>query len=51
MAEAGNAKRLALFHHDPLHNDDDVDRLVQQTTLAATSVEVLGAAEGLKISL
>ena len=51
VAEAGNAKRLALFHHDPLHNDDDVDRLVQQTTLAATSVAVLGAAEGLKISL
>lgn len=51
VAEAANVKTLALFHHDPLHNDVDVDRLVEATSSKATSVEVIGAAEGLKISL
>ncbi len=52
-AEAG-AKRLALFHHDPSHGDDVIDRLVAEANAfaAGTSVvEVFGAAEGTTVSL
>lgn len=52
-AEAG-ARRLALFHHDPSHGDDVIDRLcVEASELAAgTSVqEVVAAAEGLSVVL
>lgn len=51
VAESANATTLALFHHDPLHHDDEVDRLVEMTAMDATSVNVIGAAEGLKFSL
>jgi phosphoribosyl 1,2-cyclic phosphodiesterase len=51
--EAG-ARQVALFHHDPLHSDDDVDRLL----LAARDVsarrggpEVLAAREGVDLVL
>ena len=47
-AEAG-ARRLALFHHDPTHVDDDVDRLlsVARDGAAASRLDdVLAAAEG-----
>ena len=52
-AEAG-AKRLALFHHDPSHTDEIVDRLQIEARVFArgTSViEVVAAAEGLTMSL
>ena len=52
-AEAG-AKRLALFHHDPSHSDDIIDRLVVEARAFAEGtslVEVLGAAEGTTVSL
>ncbi len=52
-AEAG-ARRLALYHHDPSHADDVVDRLVDEARRLAigTSVEeVIGAAEGLTVVL
>lgn len=52
-AEAG-AKRLALFHHDPSHADEVVDRLrVEAQALAAGTsvVEVVAAAEGLTVAL
>ncbi len=51
-AEAG-AKRLALFHHDPAHDDDTVDALLAraQDTAASTSLsEVVAASEGLTLS-
>ncbi len=47
-AEAG-AKTLALFHHDPMHLDDDIDRIVDRCSRlpdAARLQRVLGAAEG-----
>ena len=46
-AEAG-ARRLALFHHDPSHGDDVLDRLVAECARAGRErgVEVVGAAEG-----
>jgi phosphoribosyl 1,2-cyclic phosphodiesterase len=52
-AEAG-AKRLALFHHDPSHDDAIIDRLRTEAEAWAegTSVtEVLAAAEGTTVSL
>lgn len=51
VAEAAGAKQLALFHHDPLHGDDVVDGLLEQTENLATTSKVFAAAEGLKVSL
>ena len=53
VAQEAGAKRLALFHHDPAHSDDDVDGLLQQARDAAekTSLdEVVAAYEGLTLS-
>jgi CheY-like chemotaxis protein/phosphoribosyl 1,2-cyclic phosphodiesterase len=45
-------KRLALFHHDPLRNDDQVATLVERCRVrAAGAIEVFGAAEGETIQL
>lgn len=47
--EAG-ARRLALFHHEPTHSDDDLDRMVEYARDRAREVgsqlEVFAAAEG-----
>lgn len=51
--EAG-AKRLALFHHDPAHDDDTVDelfRVAQAAVPAGSSLEVVAAAESVTVSL
>lgn len=51
--EAG-AKRLALFHHDPSHDDDTVDellRVAQALVPAGSSLEIVAAAENLTVSL
>jgi CheY-like chemotaxis protein len=54
-AVAAGARRLALFHHDPLRDDDAVDRLVQgcrrRAAAAATGLEVFAAAEGQMLEL
>lgn len=52
-AQAG-AKRLALFHHDPSHDDDTIDALANAARLLADELglgEVVPAYEGLTISL
>lgn len=52
-AEAG-AKRVALFHHDPSHGDEVVDRLLVEArnfAVGTSVVEVVAAAEGLTIAL
>jgi phosphoribosyl 1,2-cyclic phosphodiesterase len=52
-AEAG-AHRLALYHHDPDHTDDVLDRLVEQARSAPGSSRldsVVAAAEGLTVEL
>ena len=51
-AEAG-ARRVALFHHDPGHDDDTVDALLAGArTYAGSRVEeVLAASEGLTVVL
>lgn len=54
VAREGGVRRLALFHHDPLHDDDQVDRLLRDAEdLAATrgGPDVLAAAEGLVLEL
>ena len=52
-AEVG-ARRLVLFHHDPTHHDDELDRLLayaRSLEAAASLDEVLCAHEGLTVSL
>jgi phosphoribosyl 1,2-cyclic phosphodiesterase len=50
--EAG-AKRLVLFHHDPAHGDDEVDRILGHARQLAGGrlEEIIAAAEGLTIDL
>lgn len=52
-AEAG-AKHLVLYHHDPLHDDAELDRLVEGATSAVGASRldaVTAAAEGLSLDL
>jgi CheY-like chemotaxis protein len=52
-AVAAGAKRLALFHHDPLRDDEAVDRLVEtcrrRVADARSPLDVFAAAEGLEV--
>jgi len=54
-ALAAGAKRLALTHHDPLRDDQAVDRLVElcrrRSTAVGNGLEVFGAAEGQVLEL
>ncbi|VXD12969.1 MBL fold metallo-hydrolase [Planktothrix paucivesiculata] len=49
VAKAANVKRLVIFHHDPLHNDDFMDRIGEQ--VAERFPDSLIAREGLSIQL
>jgi len=53
FALAAGAKRLALFHHDPLRDDVALDHLVEscRSRAAAGGLEVFAAAEGQTIEL
>ncbi|MEM9467265.1 MAG: MBL fold metallo-hydrolase [Actinomycetota bacterium] len=53
VARQAGAKTLVLFHHDPAHDDDTVDDIARRMAeLAAEhSIEVIAAAEGLKLTL
>jgi phosphoribosyl 1,2-cyclic phosphodiesterase len=54
VAKESGAQRLALFHHDPAHDDDTIDRLLVQASDAAAHIgagEVLAASEGLTLDL
>ena len=52
--EAG-VKNLVLFHHDPLHDDDFVDGIVDAARKiswqAGSNMKIIGAQEGLEITL
>ena len=55
VAMAAGARRLALFHHDPTHDDDTVLAFEQharaRVKAAGSSIEVFAAAEGLTVEL
>jgi phosphoribosyl 1,2-cyclic phosphodiesterase len=53
VAIAANVKRLALFHHDPYHDDDMVEQMAQaaQQCAAAHGIDVFAATEGTSIDL
>jgi phosphoribosyl 1,2-cyclic phosphodiesterase len=54
VAREAGVKNLALFHHDPLHADDDVDRLLAQACTLKEACyldEVVAASEGLVLEV
>ncbi len=53
LAGVVGARRLALYHHDPTHDDDMLDRLTAGAKAcgAAMGVEVFAAREGLTVDL
>ncbi|PYM24687.1 MAG: phytochrome sensor protein [Candidatus Rokuibacteriota bacterium] len=52
VARAAQARRLALFHHDPMRDDDALDVLVEAARhMAGSSVEVFAAAEGMTVDV
>lgn len=54
VARVARAKQLVLFHHDPAHDDAEVDRILEHARLRAAGTcidEVVAAYEGLTISL
>ena len=53
VAARSGAQRLALFHHDPSHDDDRVDELAAHARSRAIPrgvEEVIAASEGLTLS-
>lgn len=53
VARESGARRLALFHHDPDHGDEQLDRLLAAARDRAASLgidEVIAASEGLTVS-
>jgi phosphoribosyl 1,2-cyclic phosphodiesterase len=51
VAQQAGARRLALFHHDPAHPDEEVDAILGAARRSAGRLEeVLAAAEGLTVS-
>ena len=52
VAKAAEVRRLALFHHDPMHDDASLDCLLTAARhLAGDAFEVVSAYEGLTIAL
>jgi phosphoribosyl 1,2-cyclic phosphodiesterase len=53
VGRQARAKRVVLFHHDPSHGDDTLDRLVGEARAraGANAPEILAAFEGLQLDL
>ena len=55
LAVQARVKKLAIFHHDPMHGDEAVDTIVRECQERAqgfgSAVSVFGAREGLSIDL
>ncbi|GAC1529998.1 MAG: MBL fold metallo-hydrolase [Acidimicrobiales bacterium] len=53
VARQSGARRLALFHHDPAHGDDELDRLhaAVRASWNSSDLEVLSAREGLELQI
>jgi phosphoribosyl 1,2-cyclic phosphodiesterase len=52
LAAAAGVRQLALFHHDPAHDDDAVDALLAGARQLAAEVggfEVMAASEGQRL--
>ena len=49
IAKAGNVKKLVIFHHDPIHNDDFLDQVGKEAK--AVFPETIMAREGRSIEL
>ena len=47
LAEMAGAKRLVTFHHDPAHDDAELDQMVDDArSVAGNGLEVLPGREG-----
>jgi len=55
VALEANVNTLVLFHHDPVHDDDFIDNMVDSAKKiswqAGSNMKILGAKEGLELSL
>jgi phosphoribosyl 1,2-cyclic phosphodiesterase len=55
LALTSNVKKLVIFHHDPVHNDEFVDDMILAAKKIADTaegdLEIVGAKEGLEIAL
>jgi len=55
LAIQAKVKQLAIFHHDPMHSDDFLDRTVEacraRAAQAGASLVVFGAREGVELKL
>jgi len=55
VAVAAGARRLALFHHEPTHSDEQVDQMVQycrnRARQAGAHLEIFAAAEGMHLTV
>jgi len=54
VACEADVRRLAMFHHEPTHSDDDIDRMLElcrsRARNAGSRVDIFGAAEGKTIT-
>lgn len=53
VAREAGVKRLCLYHHDPSHSDEELDRMLEAVRSPAdfASIAVIAAAEGASITL
>jgi len=51
VAREAGVGQLVLFHHDPLHSDDDMEEILASTQSAAPDLVITAASEGMKIAL
>ena len=57
LCRQAGAKRLALFHHDPIHGDEEIQRMhedslrYEKLTREGTPLEVLCAHDGLEVAV
>jgi phosphoribosyl 1,2-cyclic phosphodiesterase len=51
FAVLSGARRLLAFHHDPSHDDDEIDRMLEEATRPDHGCNVVGAREGMSIEI
>ena len=51
LARLADARRLVTFHHDPDHDDAELERLVVEARTTAGPVEIVGGREGARFVL